>query len=246
MADILARCRGVARRSPEAEQHSAATHREHSATGAVATGAVVTGAVVTGAVATGAVAIGAVVTGAVVTGAAVTGAVVTGAVVIGAVVIGAAIGGAMDFPMTNPFLSVDLVFRSTRILITGTIRTTITATALTHTGIILRTGTTTMIIPAVPLTGTATTAIKAMAIKAMAIKATVIKVTVIKVTVIKATVIKATVINLRLRSYSADWLERGTITARSMESWDQRPVVQFAPTKVRTAHSICANRESDC
>jgi hypothetical protein len=217
---------------PEAERHSAAAQREHSATGAVVIGAVATGAVVTGAVATGAVVIGAVVTGAVAIGA-----VVTGAVVTGAVIIGAAIGGAMDFPMTNPFLSVDLVFRSTRILITGTIRTTITATALTHPGIILRTGTTTMIIPAVPLTGTATTAIKAMAIKAMAIKATVIKVTVIKVTVIKATVI-----NLRLRSYSADWPERGTITARSMESWDQRPVVQFAPTKVRTAHSICANR----
>src|SRR6266699_2206202 len=49
MADILARCRGVARRSPEAERHSAATHREHSATGAVATGAVATGAVAIGA-----------------------------------------------------------------------------------------------------------------------------------------------------------------------------------------------------
>jgi hypothetical protein len=28
-----------------------------------------------------------------------------------------------------------------------------------------------------------------------------------------------------------------------MESWDQRPVVQFTPTNVRTAHWICANRE---
>src|SRR5260370_41340133 len=46
MADILARCRGVARRSPEAERHSAATHREHSATGAVATGAAVIGAAI--------------------------------------------------------------------------------------------------------------------------------------------------------------------------------------------------------
>src|SRR6266566_2336181 len=46
MADILARCRGVARRSPEAERHSAATHREHSATGAVATGAEVIGAAI--------------------------------------------------------------------------------------------------------------------------------------------------------------------------------------------------------
>jgi hypothetical protein len=31
-----------------------------------------------------------------------------------------------------------------------------------------------------------------------------------------------------------------------MESWDQRPVVQFTPTNVRTAHWIRANRESDC
>src|SRR5436853_2623946 len=49
MADILARCRAVARRSLEAERHSAATHREHSATGAVAIGAVATGAAVIGA-----------------------------------------------------------------------------------------------------------------------------------------------------------------------------------------------------
>src|SRR5438093_7494296 len=150
------------------------------------------------------------------TGAAVIGAVATGMVATGA----AAIGDIMvDSLETNPFLSADLVFRSSMgIPITVTIRTIITTTVLTHmgTGMTLRT-VTAMVITAVPLTGTATTAVKgtgtavkdmatatkatAMAVKgtAMAIKGT--------DTAIKAaaTTIKPTAmaINLRLSSYSA-------------------------------------------
>src|SRR5206468_1316503 len=149
---------------PEAERHSAAAHREHSATGAVATGAAV---------------------------------------------IGAAIGGAIDFPITNPFLSVDLVFRSsTGIPITATIHPLITRTAMTPA--IIPMGTTLRmvmdtIITASPLTDTATV-IKGTA---PVIKGT--------APVIKGTapVIKATApaIDLRLRSCSADWLEQPTITA---------------------------------
>ena len=126
-----------------------------------------------------------------------------------------------------------------------TIRT-ITATVLTPTGIIPRTATATAIKATDTAIKATDTAIKAtaMAIKAtaMAIKATA---TAIKAT---ATAIKATAtaIDPRLRSYSVDWLELATITARSMESWDQGPVVQFAPTNVRTAHWVCANREADC
>ena len=100
---------------PEAERHSAAARREHSATGAVVIGAVATGAVV------------------------------IGAGVIGAAGVGAAGIGAA--PMANPFLSADLVFRSsTGIPITGTIRT------VTNT-----------IITASPVTATATTAIQGTA-----------------------------------------------------------------------------------
>ena len=152
------------------------------------------------------------------TGAAVIGGLVVigGAAVIGGlVVIGAVATGAA----TSPFLSADLVFRSsTGIPITAIIRTIITTTVLTHmgTGMTLRT-VTAMVITAVPLTGTATTAVKgtgtavkdmatatkatAMAVKgtAMAIKGT--------DTAIKAaaTTIKPTAmaINLRLSSYSA-------------------------------------------
>ena len=119
-----------------------------------------------------------------------------------------------------------------------TIRT-ITATVLTPTGIIPRTATATAIKATDTAIKATDTAIKATA---MAIKATA---TAIKAT---ATAIKATAtaIDPRLRSYSVDWLELATITARSMESWDQGPVVQFAPTNVRTAHWVCANREADC
>ena len=150
VAGILAQCRREAdTRSPEAERHSVGAHRGHTATGAAVIGGLV---VIGGAVAIGAAVIGGlVVIGAVATGAAVIG----GLVVIGAVATGAA---------TSPFLSADLVFRSsTGIPITAIIRTIITATVRTRmgTGMTLRT-VTAMIITALPLTGT-DTAIKAAA-----------------------------------------------------------------------------------
>src|SRR5438552_5686098 len=94
------------------------------------------------------------------TGAAVIGVVATGAAVIGAVAIGvAAIGAAAIGVATNPFLSADLVFRSsTGIPITVTIHTATVPTPK-GTGMSLRT-VTAMIITALPLTGTDTTAIK--------------------------------------------------------------------------------------
>ena len=179
VAGILAQCRREAdTRSPEAERHSVGAHRGHTATGA----AVIGGLVVIG----GAVAIGA--------------AVIGGLVVIGAVATGAA---------TSPFLSADLVFRSsTGIPITAIIRTIITATVRTRmgTGMTLRT-VTAMIITALPLTGTDTTAIKDMA-TAIKATATAIRATAVKGTdtAIKAaaTTIKPTAmaIDLRLSSYS--------------------------------------------
>src|SRR5260370_37709183 len=97
--------------------------------------------------------------------------------------------------MTNPFLSVDLVFRSsTGIPITGTIRT------VTNT-----------IITAHPVTGTDSTAIKATATTAIKDTATANKDTTM------ANKDTTTASNLRLSSYKADLLERAAITALERE-----------------------------
>src|SRR5438067_5469461 len=104
VAGILAQCRREAdTRSPEAERHLVGPPRGHTATGAAVIGVVATGMAATGMAATGAAVIGAVATGA------------------------AAIGDIMvDSLETNPFLSADLVFRSSMgIPITVTIRTII-------------------------------------------------------------------------------------------------------------------------
>jgi len=196
VAAILVQCRREAdTRSPEAERHSVGAHRGHTATGAVVIGGlVVIGAVAIGMVATGMVAIGA--------------AVIGGLVAIGAVATGAA---------TNPFLSEDLVFpSSTGIPITVTIRTATVRTPM-GTGMTLPT-VTAMIITALPLTGTDTTAVKATATAvkatgtatkatgtatramAMATGATAMTIKA-KATTIKPT---AMAIDLRLSSYSAD------------------------------------------
>src|SRR5438094_5304549 len=167
VAGILAQCRREAdTRSPEAERHSVGPPRGHTATGAAVIGVVATGAAVMGAVATGVAAIGA-----------------------------AAIGVAAIGVATNPFLSADLVFRSsTGIPITVPIHTATVPTPM-GTDMTLRT-VTAMIITALPLTGTDTTATKATA---TAVKRT--------DTAIKAaaTTIKPTAmaIDLRLSSYSA-------------------------------------------
>ena len=48
--------------------------------------------------------------------------------------------------------------------------------------------------------------------------------------------VTATPIDLRLRSYSAGWLERVTTMALLMESWGRKLVVRFAPMNRRTGH----------
>ena len=174
MADILARCRGVARRSPEAHRHTAA------------------GITVA----------------------------VTGVVAIGA----AAIGAIIDLPVISSFSLAPLVIRfSTGIPLTGTIRTTTTATAMvTPTGLIITAG---------PLTDTVTaTAIKGMA---TAIRGT--------ATPIKGTATAVvTAEGPRWCSCSAGWLGQDTITALLMESWDQKPGVRFEPTKAAKISAITA------
>ena len=178
MADILARCRGVARRSPEAHRHTVAG-----------------------------------------IGVAVITVVAIGAAAIGAATIGvAAIGAIIDLPVISSFSLATLVIRfSTGIPLTGTIRTTTTATAMvTPTGLIITAG---------PLTDTVTaTAIKGMA---TAIRGT--------ATPIKGTATAVvTAEGPRWCSCSAGWLGQDTITALLMESWDQKRDARFGRTNAAT------------
>ena len=166
MADILARCRGVARRSPEAHRHTVAG----------------------------------------------IGVAVITVVAIGAATIGvAAIGAIIDLPVISSFSLATLVIRfSTGIPLTGTIRTTTTATAMvTPTGLIITAG---------PLTDTDT---------ATAIRGT--------ATPIKGTATAVvTAEGPRWCSCSAGWLGQDTITALLMESWDQKRDARFGRTNAAT------------
>ena len=163
------------------------------------------------------------------------GAAANGAAANGAAVTGAAVTGAA---VTDSSLSADLVIRTTGIGIplgAGVFLTRLT-TAIILMGIILRMGTDLVIRTTgigIPLgAGVFLTRLTTATI----LMGIIVRTGTIMITTATPLTVTATSIDLRLRSCRADWLERVTTMAPSMESWGRKLVVRFAPMNGRTGH----------
>jgi len=157
-----------------------------------------------------------------------------GAPVNGAAVTGAAVTGAV----TDSSSAVDLVTRTTGIgtpLGAGAFLTRLT-TAIIPMGIILRMGTDLVIRTTGIGTPLGAGAFLTRLTTAIILMGIILRIGTIMITIATALTVTATPIDLRLRSYSAGWLERVTTMAPLMESWGRKLAVRFAPMNGRTGH----------